>query len=188
MSKSNNTARRELERICGKGCMFKRAHCAQRIEEMGGIKTFKVFVKEKRFKGKKISYQMTFHHLQHKSEGGKTTVENGANIEEIAHQYMHSLPREQEEIVNDMIREFKMGFGIMSGTGEILEAQVVDLDFNIGEDCVTIEAFDCTREEFEEMQRKSKNKREKIQKLKNPTRAMKKRELQELIDEEDWER
>lgn len=187
MSKSNKTARQELERICGKGCMFKRARCAQRIEEMGGIKTFKVFVKEKKFRGKKISYQMTFHHLKHKSEGGETSVENGANVEEIAHQYMHSLPREQEEVINNMIREFKMGFGIMSGSGEILDAQVVDLNFDIGEDCITIEAFDCTREEFEEMQRKAKNKKEKYKKLKNPTRAMKKKQLRELIDEEDWE-
>ena len=100
MSKSNKTARQELERICGKGCMFKRARCAQRIEEMGGIKTFKVFVKEKKFRGKKISYQMTFHHLKHKSEGGQTSIENGANVEEIAHQYMHSLPREQEDMGN----------------------------------------------------------------------------------------
>lgn len=185
MSKSNRSARQELERLCGKGCFFKRAHCAERIEQMGGIKTFKVFVKERKFKGKKISYQMTFHHLKHKSEGGQTTVENGANVEEIAHAYIHSLPRDQEEIINDMIREFKLGFGIMSGDGNIRDSGVVDLDFNIGDDCITIQAFDCTREQFEEMERKNRNKKAKQKRLKNPTRAMKKRQLQDLIDEEE---
>ena len=62
MGKSKKAAKKELEQIYGKGCFFHRAHIAERIEEMGGIKTFKVFVKEKRFKGKSISHQITFHH------------------------------------------------------------------------------------------------------------------------------
>lgn len=72
MSNSNRSAKKELERIYGKGCFFHRAHVAERIEEIGGIKTFKVFVKEKRFKGKPISHQITYHHLKHKSEGRKS--------------------------------------------------------------------------------------------------------------------
>lgn len=62
MGKSNKAAKEKLERIYGKGCFFNRAHVAERIEKMGGIKTFKVFVKEKRYKGKPISHQLTFHH------------------------------------------------------------------------------------------------------------------------------
>ena len=53
---SNKTIREELERLCGKGCFFKRAHIAERIEAMGGIKTYKVFVSEKKFKRKKKEY------------------------------------------------------------------------------------------------------------------------------------
>ena len=51
MGKSNKAAKENLERIYGKGCFFNRACIAERIEKMGGIKTFKVFVKEKRYKG-----------------------------------------------------------------------------------------------------------------------------------------
>lgn len=72
MSNKNRSAKKELERIYGKGCFFNRANIAKRIEEMGGIKTFKVFVKEKRFKGKSISHQITYHHLKHKSERRKS--------------------------------------------------------------------------------------------------------------------
>lgn len=68
MSNKNRSAKKELERLYGKGCFFDRARCAERIEAMGGIKTFKIFVQEKRFKGKPISHQITYHHLKHKSE------------------------------------------------------------------------------------------------------------------------
>ena len=44
MSNSNRSAKKELERIYGKGCFFNRAKVAEQIEAMGGIKTFKVFV------------------------------------------------------------------------------------------------------------------------------------------------
>lgn len=47
MSNSNRSAKKELERIYGKGCFFNRAKVAEQIEAMGGIKTFKVFVQEK---------------------------------------------------------------------------------------------------------------------------------------------
>lgn len=50
---------------------------------------------------------MTLHHLQHRSESGSTSAENGAIINELAHRYMHSLPRNQEEIINNYIREWK---------------------------------------------------------------------------------
>ena len=86
MGKSNRHIKRKLERIYGKGCFFSRAHIAERIEAMGGIKTYRRFVEEKRYKGKKISHIITFHHLKHRSEGGQKSIENGANLEEIAHQ------------------------------------------------------------------------------------------------------
>lgn len=39
--------------------------------------------------------------------GGKTTIQNGVIINILAHRYIHSLPREQEEIINDYLREWK---------------------------------------------------------------------------------
>ena len=199
MSNSNRSAKKELERIYGKGCFFNRAKVAEQIEAMGGIKTFKVFVQEKRFKGKPISHQITYHHLKHKSEGGKATVENGANVEEVAHQYLHSLPRNQEEIINNMLREFKLNCIMMTGDGQVQEAQ--SISFNFGEDVLVIPLYDnderhnpeVARQQAEERERakhtKEYKKKKKYERLQNPTRAMKKRELQRMIEEEeDWDR
>ena len=111
--KENRIIREQIEEIYGKGCFFERANIAERIEKMGGIKTYKQFLSEKRFKGKKVRNILTLHHLKHRSEGGETTIENGANIREIPHQYIHSLPREQEEIINDMFRDFKIALNVM---------------------------------------------------------------------------
>ena len=199
MSNSNRSAKKELERIYGKGCFFNRAKVAEQIEAMGGIKTFKVFVQEKRFKGKPISHQITYHHLKHKSEGGKATVENGANVEEVAHQYLHSLPRNQEEIINNMLREFKLNCIMMTGDGQVQEAQ--SISFNFGEDVLVIPLYDnderhnpeVARQQAEEREKakhtKEYKKKKKYERLQNPTRAMKKRELQRMIEEEeDWDR
>ena len=199
MSNSKNNEKKELERIYGKGCFFNRAKVAEQIEAMGGIKTFKVFVQEKRFKGKPISHQITYHHLKHKSEGGKATVENGANVEEVAHQYLHSLPRNQEEIINNMLREFKLNCVMMTGDGQVQEAQ--SISFNFGEDVLVIPLYDndeghnpeVARQQAEERERakhtKEYKKKKKYERLQNPTRAMKKRELQRMIEEEeDWDR
>ena len=199
MSNSNRSAKKELERIYGKGCFFNRAKVAEQIEAIGGIKTFKVFVQEKKFKGKPISHQITYHHLKHKSEGGKATVENGANVEEVAHQYLHSLPRNQEEIINNMLREFKLNCVMMTGDGQVQEAQ--SISFNFGEDVLVIPLYDnderhnpeVARQQAEEREKakhtKEYKKKKKYERLQNPTRAMKKRELQRMIEEEeDWDR
>ena len=195
MSNSNCSAKKELERIYGKGCFFNRAKVAEQIEAMGGIKTFKVFVQEKKFKGKPISHQITYHHLKHKSEGGKATVENGANVEEVAHQYLHSLPRNQEEIINNMLREFKLNCVMMTGDGQVQEAQ--SISFNFGEDVLVIPLYDnderhnpeVARQQAEEREKakhtKEYKKKKKYERLQNPTRAMKKRELQRMIEEEE---
>lgn len=197
MSK-NRSAKKELERLYGKGCFFHRAHCAERIEAMGGIRTFKKFVQERKFKGLPISHQITFHHLKHKADGGKATASNGANIEEIAHQYMHSLPREQEEIVNNMLREFKLNCVVMTGNGEVQEAK--SISFDLGEDVLEIPLYDNDEKHNPEIARQQAAEREakrhtdeykkkkKYERLKNPTRAMKKKELQQMIEEEEeWE-
>ena len=108
--KQNKKIREQLERQYGKGCMFKKAKIEEKIEAKKIIKTYKKFLEEKHFKGKLIKLynsQMNLHHLKHKSEGGETTLENGAVLSSIAHMYIHSLPREQEEFVNNQLREYK---------------------------------------------------------------------------------
>ena len=150
---TNKTARQELERIYGKGCMFFKANIPERLRQAGiQIKGYKVFVDEKRYKGKKIKRletTMTYHHLEHNADGGKTNVENGAIVNELAHRYMHSLPRQDEEIINDMLRDYKREFelkgGIIMPTETGLEV-VQPIQITFGEiddqDCITIPLYD----------------------------------------------
>lgn len=183
MSKKNQSLKRKLQSIYGKGCFFERAHVAERIEAMGGIRTYKSFVEEKRYKGKPISYQLTVHHLKHRSNGGENSVDNCANVAEIAHQYIHSLSFEDEEIINDMLREFKMNYIIMSGRGEIDMSGSINLNLP-PHDYISIPVYNNTIEQEEERKERKKQ-QQKYNKYKNPTRAMKKRELQQLIEEEE---
>lgn len=68
----NKKARKRLENIYGEGCMFKKAKIENKIKKTGGIKTYKKFIKEKRYTKSKVKeYEsiITFHHLKHRSEG-----------------------------------------------------------------------------------------------------------------------
>lgn len=106
----NRQIRLQLESIYGKGCMFQKAYIAKRIEEIGGIKTYKEYIQEHRYtlkKIKKLEETMTLHHIKHRSEGGATSVHNGAIMSALAQGYAHSLPRDHEEILNNMLREYK---------------------------------------------------------------------------------
>lgn len=70
MSK-NSTVRNLLIMKYGKGCMFQRARIAERLEKIGGIKTYKTFVKERKYtrkKIKKLEETITLHHLVHVSD------------------------------------------------------------------------------------------------------------------------
>lgn len=109
-NKKNKQIRLALARIYGSGCMFKKSGAEKYIEKLGHIKTYKKFKEEKHYTSKKIKTLeslLTLHHLKHKSEGGKAEVQNGAIINALAHSYMHSLPRSEEELINDYIREYK---------------------------------------------------------------------------------
>lgn len=162
MSKKNSKARKDLERIFGKGCFMERA----------GIRTIKGVRKDARL--------MTYHHLKHKSEGGKATTENGANLYLENHQFLHSLPRGEEERINNAIRRWKANFLALKGLSEITDSASVDFpDLTKDEDCVIIELEQNT-EEQEKMLKK-------IKKQQKFSRAQVKRQTQKLIDEELYE-
>ena len=153
MGSKNKTIRQKMETIYGKGCMFKRAHIPERLKGLR-IKGYRVFVNETRYKLIKIKMlesTMTYHHLKHRSEGGRTDIENGAVISIMAHRYLHSLPRDQEEVINNLIREFKQGYelrgGIVMPTESTLEMQKpfqIQIGEDIEADCITLPAFDYT--------------------------------------------
>lgn len=144
-SHKNKSIRTKLEAKYGKGCMFRNARIAERIEQMGGIKTYKKYIEEHRYKLKKIiqlENQRTLHHLIHRSEGGSTSENNGAVVSALAHSYIHSLPREQEEIINNMLRDFKFRASVISIDKNVeIEAQEFNLDMS---DCIEIPVYDIT--------------------------------------------
>ena len=97
---TNKEAKMRLIDIYGEKSMFKESGAEQYIEGLQRIKTYAKFKQQKRYRGKKLHKdQLQYHHLKHKSEGGKATVENGALVYGDEHVYMHSLPRQQEEII-----------------------------------------------------------------------------------------
>jgi len=128
---SNKRIREKVEQIYGKGCMFKKAGIEGRIERIRSIKTYKRYIAEKRYTSKKIKHYesiMSYHHLKHKSDGGGKSVENGAVINSLAHSYLHSLPRHHEEIINNMLRQYKINVAVMKGTE--IEAQQLEFDLS----------------------------------------------------------
>jgi len=114
MATSNKVAREKLIAIYGKKSMFQESGAEKYIEGLKRIRTYKKFLEKKKFKGKKINLkQLQYHHMKHRSEGGRATVENGALVYDPEHSYMHSLPRQQEEIINNHIRQYKIDFMIL---------------------------------------------------------------------------
>lgn len=181
MSKNKNRQiRQQLTRLYGEGCFFERAHIAEKIEKMGGIKTYKKFLQEKRYTGKKIVNQISMHHLCHRSEGGSTTVYNGANVSTVAHQYLHSLPRDQEEIINNELRRFKYNIDMVRmsiGDQQVYfdKINLPDSAFNV-EDTLTIALEDDLEIEDDTLKKKPKF-----------NRAKTKREFQKMIEESEGE-
>lgn len=156
MSSKNSKARKRLERIYGKGCFMERA----------GIRTITGVRKD--------AYIMTYHHLRHVSEGGKATEENGAVLALENHQFLHSLPREEEEKINNQIRKWKMNY-LAIKNGEVEEYGTLDFsDLTNDENCIIIKLKETTKAQYEELQKQKKQfNRSKI-----------KRETQRMVDEE----
>lgn len=89
--------------------------------------------------------------------GGKTDVNNGAILSELVHRYIHSLPREDEELINNIIRQYKIDGGLLIPTQEGLQIQEpfqIDLDYDFDkEDCITIPVHTNTKEDYEKRQK-----------------------------------
>lgn len=129
---SNKKKREELSAIYGEGSMFQKSKSEEYVSTLPKIKGYKKFIKEKHFTGKeirKLTSRMNYHHLLHKSEGGQTSIENGAIVNELEHRYLHSLPRNHEEIINNHIRQWKIDFLSMT-TDSIIEHKEISIDLD----------------------------------------------------------
>ena len=120
------------------------------------------------------------HHLCHRSEGGSTTVYNGANVSTVAHQYLHSLPRDQEEIINNELRRFKYNIDMVRmsiGDQQVSfdKINLPDSAFNM-EDTLTIALEDDLEIEDDTPKKKPKF-----------NRAKTKRQFQKMIEESEGE-
>lgn len=173
---SNKNKREELERIYGEGSMFQKAKAEEYISTLPKIKGYRKFIREKHFTTKEIKKlvrRMNYHHLQHKAEGGSTSIENGAVVNELEHRYIHSLPRNHEEIINNHIRKWKMDVITLNSEG-IIDSKEIDID--LSKDFIEIPVHT----------RKSKRTKKQIE---AERRKEEKRELQKLKKEweERWE-
>ena len=174
---SNRKKRQELEAIYGEGCMFEKSKAEEYISTLPYIKGFKKFIKERHFTSKeiaKLKKRMNYHHLEHRADGGVTSVDNGAIINELAHRYMHSLPRQHEEIVNNHIRQWKADFIVLTAE-KVINSQEVDID--LSQDYIEIPV-----KEYRKPIKKPKSPEERKQQLLKQ-RKEEKREMQRLKKE-----
>lgn len=160
MSSKNSKARKKLEKIYGKGCFMERA----------GIRKITGFRKDADI--------MTYHHMRHVSEGGKATVENGANLALENHEFLHSLPREEEEKINNEIRRWKANF-ILMNNGKVENSASLEFpDLTNDKNCIIIKLEETTKAQYEELQRQKQQRKQQF------NRSKIKRETQQMIDDE----
>ena len=163
---SNDSARRELERLFGKICF---------IEKLG-IRYIPPR-ERKKIKGyTKYDDILTYHHIQERHLGGKATVENGAIVRGYNHRWLHSLPEHEKQLINQAMQEYK---------ASVLRARQNGVDIR-PEDILTPEDLQEVIEmtNLSTLNTEVKGKRQKF------NRAKQKRETQQLIDDAlygEWE-
>ena len=163
----NKAKREELERIYGAGSMFQKARTEEYIATLPRIKGIKQYIREKHYSGKvlkQLRKQMQYHHMKHKSEGGKATLENGAVVDAVEHPYMHSLPREYEEIINNHIRKWKVDF-LTFTTDKVIDSAEVCRDDEEFVEIPVYEYHKFSKKQLRRMRRRQE-KRELREKLK----------------------
>lgn len=165
-NKNNSRARKKLKEIFGDGCFLERMG----VRKIKGVR--------------KIDRMITYHHLRKRSDGGRATPENGANLAWENHQWLHSLPEAEQEQLNQEIRKWKLNFLTMQGNGEIYAASQMNFaDLTKDENCIIINLEKTTPEQYQELfNQKEEN---KIKQKFN--RSKTKKDTQNLINEELYE-
>lgn len=135
---SNKGVKTRMAQIYKKVCML----------EASGIRYVPRY-KRMRIKGYRKSQEViTYHHLEKKEDGGEATIENGALIKEYNHRWLHTLPPEQLDQVNDKLREYKLSVLQLGYQETKRRIECGELDFRIQdlsneeEDYVVIKAYD----------------------------------------------
>lgn len=96
MSNDNKKIREQLERIYGRQCML---HKGLRIK---GYSKSKID-----YKGKSIREQLTLHHIKPRSQGGATSIENGAVLCRGCHDFVEQTSEKNRKNINDLLKKYK---------------------------------------------------------------------------------
>lgn len=126
MGKSNKKAKELLIQLYGEECFIDKLNLRPKPTNQ----KYKSKGQRKRMK------QLTYHHIKKKEHGGRATVENGALLSAENHEWFNSLPIEEQERLNNIFQEYKMGV-IQIQDGRVVQAKPISISFSI-EDCITI--------------------------------------------------
>ncbi len=169
----NKTGKKLLEKRYGKGCFMERAGIREITPEQEAEykRTIRGF--------KKLDRTITYHHIREKRNGGKVSIENGANLAAYNHQWFNTQPPEVQAKINNQLQQFKFKIDMvrMSVGDDGLEFDKINVDVDMS-DTIEIPVYDNSVLEEKEFKRPKFN------------RAQVKRQTQRLIEEdiEDWER
>lgn len=150
---SNKSIKEQMIKIYGAECFIDKLNLRQD--------------KDRKYTGKaqlKKMKQLTYHHIQEKSKGGKATLENGAILSVENHEWFNKQSPEKQAEMNRAFQEYKMGFAEFTGEG-VKQVGKIDIDMS---DCMTIKL---------ESNRETTKQR----------RAREKRELREILEDLDYE-
>lgn len=160
MGKSNKRKKEELIKIYGPKCF---------IEELGLREPTEIDKERKRYKGKKqlkIMDELTYHHIIERCKGGPTTLENGAILRNINHQWLNRQSKERQAEINEMFREYKKKFPRLQiytaqlTTAGIQKTEVIE--FEELEEFIEIPAYDITPEDLERYEEYKRERNEKV--------------------------
>lgn len=140
----NRQGRKILEQIYGEGCFMERAGIRKITPEEERLfkKTIKGF--------RPLDRTITYHHIRERHDGGKVTIENGANLAVYNHVWLHQQPPEVKNSINRQLQEFKISLAQMNfnGKGEVNQSFIEQIPLQQNE-YVSIKAYDNTEKDLE---------------------------------------
>ena len=108
----NCSKKKELIKIYGRRSMYKAAKIDDIIKPLFGKSYAEYEASEPfdEFKMDSMKKKLAYHHMQHVSENGGTDIDNGAIVTSLEHAFIHTLSRQEEEVVNNELRRFKENY------------------------------------------------------------------------------
>lgn len=163
---NNKKIRLKMVERYGPECMFKKANMGEATKRIKGAISYSEYIKRRGYSKSEIDElesTLTYHHLKHEAGGGPENIQNGALVSRLAHMYIHSLTRDQEEIINELFRKYKEDYDECKSRGiDYIPCEVVYEDFidNLMVNAMPIVVQEKTLEEVKKTKktkRKSKN-------------------------------